>query len=232
MHGKSIEVPDLVNYHYNDLDTVLQQDSQFTIQIADSTFSKGVRAGIILEQNPPAKATVKQGRKIYLTLAAKDPPKVTMPNLVDMSLRQASSLLETFGLEVGSLKYQPDLCVNCILAQEINGEQVMKGSKVPSGAAIDLVVGKGFGDELVMVPYLKNMSVEFAKVLLQSSSLNIGIVLPDETINTEEDSLNAKIYNYIPNSQEEPSLRMGSSVDLYITLDTTKVHHSLQPDSL
>ena len=229
LHDKTIEVPDLLDHHYNELDSLLDENNQFSVVVSDSLYKKDLRSGIIIEQNPLARTTVKQGRKIYVTITAMAPPKVTMPDLVDMSLRQASSLLETFGLEVGSLKYRADLCVNCILAQELNGEEIAKGSKVPAGATIDLVVGQGFGDELVEVPYLKGLNVAMAKVLLQSNSLNMGTIVPDKTIKTEKDTMNARIYRQLPKHQEGPSVRMGSSIELFITLDSSKVRHTSNP---
>ena len=233
LHGKTIEVPDLVGQQLDQLDDLMVEEHQFSTVVADSAYEKGVLAGTVLEQNPLPLTTVKQGRKIYLTVAAKEPPKVSMPNLVDMSLRQASSLMKTFGLEVGELKYRSDLCVNCILSQEMNGEKIAVGEKVAKGAEIDLVVGKGLGDELVSVPYLIGLSPQMASDLLQSKSLNVGSLLSDETIESEEDSLAAKIYKQIPVYREEPSLRMGSPVDLFLTLDSTKIIHTFNPgDSL
>lgn len=36
---------------------------------------------------------VKKGRKVYLTVASDEPPKVKMPQLQDVSLRQAEIML-------------------------------------------------------------------------------------------------------------------------------------------
>ena len=229
LHDKTIEIPSLINHRYEDLDTLLGKEGDFTVKVIDSIYQEGVGPGIIIDQNPTPYSVVKQGRKIYLTISATDPPRITMPNLVDMSLRQASSLLETFNLKVGSLIYRPDLCVNCILAQELDGLELPEGSKVPLGSSIDLIVGEGLGDELVGVPYLIELNLDFAEELLRSKSLNVGTLLPDETIKTANDSLNARIYKQIPKYQEKPSVRMGSSVDLFLTIDSNKIRHTLNP---
>ena len=233
LHGKTILVPDLVGHNISETDSLLIKNSEFTTAVADSFYEKGVKAGKILEQNPSANTTVKQGRKIYLTIASAEAPKVSMPNLVDMSLRQATTLMETFGLTVGELSYEPNLCVNCILAQKIDGEEVEAGQKIPKGQTINFVVGQGLGNELAPVPYLIEFELSMAKDLLISKALNVGSVIYDpETVQTAEDSAIALIYKQIPAYSENPTVRMGSSVDLFLTADTNSITHSVNPDSL
>lgn len=229
LHGQLIEVPNLVDLHFSEIDSTLKKEHEFTPVINDSVYFKEKMAGTILEQDPLPETTVKKGRKIYLTVAAAEADKIAMPNLVDMSLRRAISLMETFDLEVGELKYRPDLCVNCILAQEIDGEEVEEGTKIPIGTSIDFVVGEGLGTERVGVPYLIGLKVVLASELLQSKSLNVGSLLYDETVLSAEDSLKAVVYKQIPAYEEEPTIRMGSSVDLFLTVDTNRVIHTVNP---
>ena len=233
LHGKTIVVPDLVETNVAEVDSILDKNQGFSTFISDSIFEKGVEPGIILEQNPAANTTVKQGRKIYLVVASTEAPKVSMPNLVDMSLRQASSLMETFGLTIGELSYQANLCVNCILAQKINGEAVLPGQKISKGETIDFVVGQGLGNELTSVPYLIGLDLTLAKDLLTSKSLNtVRLLFDQESVLSAEDSLNAKVYKQFPFYSDNPIARMGSSVDLFLTMDTNLVIHRVNPDSL
>ena len=233
LHGKTILVPNLIGHNISEADSLLMENSEFSTSVSDSIYEKGIKAGKILEQNPSANTTVKQGRKIYLTVASSDAPKIAMPNLVDMSLRQATSLMETFGLTMGELSYQPNLCVNCILAQKIEGVDVEAGDKVSKGETVDFVVGQGLGNELATVPYLIDFSLDMAKEFLTSKALNIGSVIYDpETVLTSEDSTNARVYKQIPAYSENPTVRMGSSVDLFLTADTNSIQHSVNPDSL
>jgi eukaryotic-like serine/threonine-protein kinase len=152
-----------------------------------------------------------------------------MPKLVDRSLRQATSILETYGLEVGELVYKPDMCMNCILEQKLDGEDIEAGTRIRKGSVIDLVVGQGLGSVLVEVPYLLEFNTQMATNLLQSKSLNIGAALFDETVITAEDSINAVVYKQLPPFSQVPAARMGAAVDLFLTLDTNKVVHSVIP---
>lgn len=229
MHGEEIEVPELVGLHITETDLAIQAKDNLLVEISDSVFLKGKVGGTIIEQHPFAGKYVKQGRTIYLTVASNQPVKIKMPNLVDRSLRQATSILETYGLVVGEKIYKPDLCVNCILEQKLDGKVVEAGKRIRKGSTIGLVVGQGLSNVLVSVPYLVEFNAEMASNLLQSKSLNLGAQLYDETVLTAEDSVNAVVYKQLPPFSQEPVVRMGSSIDLFLTLDTNRVVHSVIP---
>ena len=76
-----------------------------------------------------------------LTINATVPKKVTMPNLVGYSMRQAKAELSSRGLNLGKLIYVDDIATNNVLKQQQRGKDVRPGSSVESGSDIDLVVG-------------------------------------------------------------------------------------------
>ena len=229
MHGEDVDVPEFVGLHITETDLAIQEKDKLVLEISDSIFLKGKTGGTIIEQHPIAGKQVKEGRIIYLTVASNQPVKIKMPKLVDRSLRQATSILETYGLVVGEMHYKPDLCVNCILEQKLDGENIDVGKRIRKGSVIDLVVGQGLSNELVPVPYLLDFNVEMANNLMQSKSLNLGATLFDETVKTAEDSANAVVYKQLPSFSQAPTVRMGASIDLFLTLDTNRVVHSVIP---
>lgn len=232
MHSQTIEVPDLKGYQLEDLDAVLGKIN-LKYEISDSIFVKEKKAGEILEQYPKEGRSVKINRTIYVTIASKEPLKIKMPDLVDLSLRQAQTLLESYGLEIGKLTYQPDLCKNCVLEQKINGKVVEEGKRILKGTIVDLIVGEGESKELVSIPYCIELTLEEANQVLKLSSLNVGISNYDETVVGMEDSMNAKVYRQVPYFNASPSVPMGSTVDLFLTMDYDKIIHSISPkDSL
>ncbi len=226
LHNETIQVPALEGLNINEVEKKLDSGS-FTMEISDSIFEKGVQGGIVLEQDPRADYEVKQGRKIYLTLSAFEPPKIELPNLVDLSLRQATSLIETYGLEVGTLTYEPDPCTNCVLEVLLNEQPLEEGYRIEKGAQINLKVGQGLSNELTPVPYLIGFEVEMAEELLKTQYLNVGSLIYDETVSSAEDTAVAKVYKYQPFYSEEPILPMGSSVDLFLTADTNRIVHTV-----
>lgn len=226
MHGKRIEVPDLVGKSVDEVKEELSE-GEFSMFVSDSIYEKGTKGGLVLEQDPKALYEVKQGRKIYLTVSANEPPKIEMPKLVDLSLRQASSLIGSYGLELGKLTYQPDPCTNCILDVSIGGKKLEEGDRIEKGTKIDLLIGQGLSNELTDIPYLVGFELEMAKELLQSKYLNVGSMIYDETVVDGEDSAAARIYRYSPFYSEEPTTPMGSSVDLFLTIDTNRIVHTV-----
>jgi hypothetical protein len=73
---------------------------------------------------------VKPGRKVYLVLNANQPKMIDMPGLVDLSKRQAMSVLEIVGLKVKELQYRPDPCLDCVIEQRYKGLPIAANDKI------------------------------------------------------------------------------------------------------
>src|ERR1700741_2634237 len=117
-HGESITVPNLKGQTPEQVQEFLK-DKGLRFSIVDSVFDFKKAKGIVLDQDPQPDSKVKENRTIYLTVNAIMPPQVKMPNLVDVSYRQAEAILQTYGLKVGELIYKPDLAKNAVLGQQI-----------------------------------------------------------------------------------------------------------------
>ena len=138
-HGQSVIVRDLTGLSLNQLSGV-QKEYGFEFVVIDSVFDESQPAGTILRHDPIPGATVKRGRKFYVTLVSATPDMVVMPNLVDLSLRQATALLQSRGLFVGNITYQPGSFQNAVLDQTFRGRHISHGEKVRKGSYINLVV--------------------------------------------------------------------------------------------
>lgn len=107
-HGTAISVPDLTGLTEQELeDFVDEHDFEFIV--IDSVYNPEKVKGSVISQNPLPGAEVKKGRKIYLTIIAYTPEMVEMPNLKDLTSRQATAMLETYGLKVGNINFVPDI---------------------------------------------------------------------------------------------------------------------------
>ena len=126
--------------------------------VIDSIFDTRNPKGSVVIQNPPAGSAVKQYRKVYVTLVAFSVEKVIMPDLIDLSLRQAVNTLRSKGLEVNELQYVEDFAGNAILEQLFRGEVIEPGTIVEKGSGIDLVVGLG-QDHLAPVPFTYGLNL-------------------------------------------------------------------------
>ena len=123
----------------------LADDNHLEYIIADSIYDATKTKGMVLAQDPLPGTKVKKYRKVYITVIANMPERVKMPNLVDLTLRQAIAMLETYGLKVGKLSYIPDIAENSVLKQNLNGKALNPETMVDKGSKIDLVFRQRFG---------------------------------------------------------------------------------------
>jgi beta-lactam-binding protein with PASTA domain len=211
-HGESISVPNVKGMSLAKTERFLGEKN-LEFKVVDSLFVLGHKPGEVLEQDPAPDSKVKEGRTIYLTVNASRPPKVKMPNLVDVSLRQAEAILQSFGLKVGRTSYQPDLAKNAVLEQQYKGRSIRPGTEIDKGSVIDLVLGDGVGNAEVLVPDLIGLTRGEALFALKGSSLNLGTLHVDPGV---RDTNNAKVYRQIPEADGSTTLRLGEAVDLYL----------------
>lgn len=218
-HGKSIVVPDFKGQTASNLDEFIK-DKKLSYKIVDSIYNPKQPQGSIIDQEPGSGAKVKEGRTIYLTINSQIPPQIKMPNLVDVSDRQAEAILQTYGLKMGHRIMKPDLAKNAVLDQLINGHSVKAGTDVRVGSIVDLVLGDGFGNTQIPVPSLVGKGRDEAFFILQASSLVMGKENYDETV--KGDTLNARVYRQIPEYTPENTISQGESVQLFFTKDENK----------
>ena len=220
-HGEKIEVPKLINLELNEVDSVLSAENLKGI-IIDSVYDENSTVSRVLKQDPEPFQPVKTGRKIYLTISSRTAPKVSAPDLVNLSLRQANSTLEVIGFKIDSIEYRPDICSGCVLEQRYNGIILTPGTPLRKGASISLVVGKGMSNERIKMPYLIGQNLNEAIRNLIDKSLNIGGVV-FENCETKNDSDKARIYKQNPNFYAGAKVQLGSSIDLFFTSDTASI---------
>ena len=216
-HGKVIEVPDLVGLSVRAADHIADS-AGVRIDVVDSIYVRGMAKGSIYKQNPAAGASVKKGRRIMLTINATVPKKVTMPNLVGYSMRQAKAELSSRGLNLGKIVYVDDIATNNVLKQQQNGKDVTAGSSVESGSDIDLVVGLNGMDNRTYVPNVLGMKYVRAVDVVHENSLNVGNLMFDASVRNYNDTINSVVYRQSPQASQAPTL-MGSNVTLYLTVD-------------
>lgn len=173
-HGETITVPDVRGVKLSDLGDFLDARQLKYEVTKDSGFSATQPPLSVLKQFPQPNSKVKENRKIYVTLNAEHPPMVRMPKLVGGSVKNAQLVLKTYDLELGKIEYVPDLALNYILEQRINGRELLEGEKIPKGSTIDLVVGDGLGSQILRSPNLIGLDAESAQIAIVGSGLKVG----------------------------------------------------------
>jgi beta-lactam-binding protein with PASTA domain len=148
-----------------------------------------------------------------------NPEYIKMPDLVNTSLRQAKSTMESCGLQLGRLHYKPDLAENYVLMQYYKGKRLSAGAKIPKGSKIDLIVGLGSGEGLqTSIPNVTGMTYNEAVSAISSAKLNVGAKVFAPEILTFADSVDAQVWKQDPLPEEK--LQPGSLVDIWLKKKT------------
>ncbi|MFH0893056.1 MAG: PASTA domain-containing protein [Bacteroidota bacterium] len=209
-HNSSIEVPDFTGVETEKI-AQFAEDKGLEYEIIDSVYDSDKRRGIVIDQDPDPYTKVKSGRKIYVTVNAKTTEKVLMPDLTDLSLRQALSTLEASGLKAGRLEYVPDIAENAVLRQKFHGQDIKPGTLIEKGSKVNLVLGGGKGTVKIPVPNLIGKSRNQALRDLRESSLNVG----GEIFEGTKDSLRARVTKQRPAPGSDNTMYMGGVIDLW-----------------
>jgi beta-lactam-binding protein with PASTA domain len=215
-HGQMIEVPDIRGKNFEDAVNILDRQ-KLHYEVADSSFDDSKPPLAVIDQNPRSKSQVKEYRTIYLTVNAKAAPRIQLPDLKDVSLKQASMVLQSYGLKVGNLSYRPDLAKDVVIAMHYNGKEVNSGTYVKKGDKIDLLLGDGLGRTQIEVPPLVGLSLREARFVLEGSSLNLGALVLDATV--KGDTMDAIVYKQLPDpgDLQNNMMNAGEGVDVFLT---------------
>jgi eukaryotic-like serine/threonine-protein kinase len=227
-HGKAYAVPDFYGMELDEVDQITRA-KKMRFKVIDSVFNSQVDPGTVVDQNPFPGFRVKVNRTIFLTINATNPEMVKMPALVGVSLRQAKAILETQGLEIGRLRYVPDIALNNVLRQLYMGNEIEAGEFIIKGSTVDLVLGQGVSSVEVPVPDFTGFTYHRAKDKITDSYFNVGAMIFDNTVVAGEDTLASFVWKQRPVYSKNASIRLGSTVDLWLTLDSTLLP---QPDTI
>jgi eukaryotic-like serine/threonine-protein kinase len=219
-HGQSQSVPDFSGLSLKKAARIAK-DKDLKLKIIDSVYNAPGKKGTIIAQTPPPNFKIKKGRTIHIVIKTFNPERVPMPDFRGVSLVQAKSDIETYGLKIGKLRYVPDMATNNVLEQMHNGRPIAPKTIIEKGSTIDLVLGLGRSDQIVTIPNLVGMTIPEAIQKATDNSLNLGALIYDETVITSKDSTSAIVWKQAPVKMAQAT--MGSPIDVWLTLDTEKI---------
>ena len=235
-HGESMTVPNLEGILLDDLDEFLEErDLRYEIE-PDSGYSPKFPPFAVLKQFPLPNAKVKEGRKIYITLNAAQPPVVKMPSLIQRSLKNAQLELRSLGLLLGDISYKPDFALNTILDQYYQGKKIKSGDEIPKGSKIDFEVGDGLGNQSFQMMNLTDMVLDEAVFVMRGYGLKLGDVFYQKegkittakedadgvTIFETKEAKPGKVFKQSPDVKN--IVKIGQEIDLWLVeVDSTQL---------
>ena len=226
-HGIEVEVPQVTGLYLEEAQALLESQ-QLRLVVIDSTYSHKVPLGTIVEQNPPALSHAKHDRAIYVIINAQFRKQYVLPELHDVSYRQAENMLRSMGVLIEDVQYEPSEYRDLILDIRQDEQSLHTGDRISEGSSVILIVGQGQGSEMITVPDLIGMPLDNARSVLLDSHLTIKTVMYDEpplSPPSKGDIESPTKDNYIVYKQVPQSgqwLLEGSGVSLYLTQDIEK----------
>ena len=142
-HGEFVEVPDFSQMSVTDMRNAVEE-ANLRYEVLDSAnFNPDYPRFSIIEQDPPAGNKVKENRKIYFTVNPSGYKKVTVPKVIQVTQRNAASMLRAEGLDVQRVTYIDQLGKDMVYYIKYKGKQIIPGDKLPKTSKIELVCGNG-----------------------------------------------------------------------------------------
>ena len=147
-------------------------------------YSESHTPGTVIKMFPRAFTKVKEGRTIDLTIAGKD-EYIEIPDISNLSLRNAKLTLTKLGLGIDTIIYEYD---NVISDGYISFQLPRKGQTVKSSTNMTLGVSRGAPPDYYIIPDIVNYSLTRARKSIINEGLRIGEITyefqPDLVPNT------------------------------------------------
>lgn len=213
LHGQEVTIPRVTGMTEEEANIVLHANDMYLV-IVDSTFSNKAPLGTIVEQTPPPFSHAKPDRPVYVVMNARTKRMIPLPELHDVSYRQAEATLKAIGLKVGDVLYEPSLYPDNVLDVRDGEKSLEEGTRLEEGSRVTLVIGRRQGNKMVNVPALLGMSLAQARSTLLTAGLTIGAYEYDEEPTPET------LESYIVFRQtpvEGTPMQEGSTVNIQLT---------------
>jgi serine/threonine-protein kinase len=166
----TVRVPNLVGRTVDEA-RAMCTDVGLNVMEPREQFSATVPKGTVMSQLPYANATVKEGRRIYLTVS-RGIETIRVPSLYGLTVRDARLTLMRLGLRLGTVTYEAS---DAVAVDRIAAQGVPPGAEIPGDGVIAIVVSRGTAG--IRVPSLVGLSLDEARGVLLDAGLTPGAVV-------------------------------------------------------
>ncbi len=206
---KEIEVPNLMEYTWAELEENPSYYEGFTLADPEFVQSEDYEDGTILNQDPVAGTMVEEGAEtvISLLVSAKE-ELITVPDFTSTPTLWTNAMneLKELGLvPVESKENSDDVDVDYVIRTV-----PAAGEALRPGDTISVIVSQGKKKETVIVPPLTGVDYEQAKKMLLQAGLTLGDV---STVPSDEDEGTVTWQSLAYNTEVE----RGTSINLYVS---------------
>lgn len=217
-HGEYVEVPNLKDKRITEAIPMLKY-MDLDYEIIDSVYISDKPAGAIIEQIPAPKDKIKKYRKVYLTINSYTKPLVTLPDVRDLSYRNAKATIEAIGLRIATVQYVPWEYKDLVKDIKKDGVILEPGARLPRESLIVLVVGRGqsSGSDGITCPSLRGLTYLEASRIANRDSLYIRSAVFTQEPKNRADSALYMVYKQRP--IKGSPIYFGGSINIWLTTD-------------
>lgn len=167
-YDEGITVPDVTKLSLEEAESLLTSYG-LRFEVSERRSNQAFPPDYVIDQIPTSSEIVKPNRKIYLTVNTINNPTVEVPEVENLSYRNAEIQLQNYGLQVGTVSYESSRFKNVVLRQSIPAGEI-----VEKGTVVDLSVSDGLGEKMVEVPEIIGLSLAEAQQKINDAGLRIG----------------------------------------------------------
>ena len=138
-HNEAVIVPDVKGLSMNEAKSFFD-NTGLRYNVIDSVFSNDVNPGAIVEVVPEPGSKVKEGRIVFVTINALTAQMAIIPEVADLSFRQAYALLRSLGFKNIEVKFVPGDYKDLAVGVERNAQMINRGERVPLASTLTLII--------------------------------------------------------------------------------------------
>jgi len=160
--GRQVDVPEVRGLSLADATETLRRSGLKSAHLAEE-FSSDYPDSTVMIQDPPPGRTVKQGRKVFMTLS-RGPELRDIPYCSGKTLRTAELFIERAGFTVGTVTM---VTKTGTYADEVLATDPPPGQGAVSGQVVNILASKGLPRTKYILPVLKGKSYIAVRVQLE-----------------------------------------------------------------
>lgn len=209
-HDASVTVPRVVDRPFEEASQLLSRRDLQVERQRVRQFNPNVSRGEVVDQQPPADALVKPGRRVYLTVNEGRTPMVAVPDLEGTSVREAQNQLMALGLQTGAIEADT---IPAPYENTITRQSPAPGDSLREGSSVHLWYSQGLGTQYATVPDVTDMRVPEARQALLEHKLRSVVVDADEGMDLSGERV--RMQSRTPGE----AVREGTEVRLFVQRD-------------
>ena len=140
--GDAVLVPEIRHMQVEEAIPHLKK-ANLRYEVIDSIYIRNAAPGSIVEMIPAAGSKVKTDRIVFITTNFFSVKTYSLPDVRDLSQRQALAMLKACGFEHVTVKQVPSPYKDLVLKVEYKGREAFGGEKIPESGQLVLCVSSG-----------------------------------------------------------------------------------------